>query len=153
MIKDFIRGFIFMFIMLMLYLIIVNVGLTFFAEALGLYENIPLYIILALALNIAPFAALAITDRIRKKKVMKEIDDFMKYGTRTTATVTDIKDTGITINEDPVVHISLNVNPGIAGTFTHTAELTVSRVKIPRVGDTVKVIYDPKDLTRFSIES
>jgi hypothetical protein len=65
--------------------------------------------------------------------------------------VAEINDTGITINDDPVVRMTLNVNPGMAGTFTHTAELAVSRVKIPRVGDTVKVIYDPKDLSRFSI--
>ena len=151
MLKDFIKGFIFMFIMLMLYLFAVNFILIFTAEGLWLYDNIPLFIIAALLLNIAPFAVLMITDRIRKKKVMKEIDDFMKYGTRATAAVAEINDTGITINDDPVVRMTLNVNPGMAGTFTHTAELAVSRVKIPRVGDTVKVIYDPKDLSRFSI--
>ncbi len=151
MLKDFIRGFIFMFIMLMVYLIAVNFILVFTAEGLGLYDNIPLFIITALFLNIAPFAVLVITDRIRKKKIRKEIDDFLKYGTKAIAEVAEINDTGITINDDPVVRITLNVNPGMAGTFTHTAELAVSRVKIPRVGDTVKVIYDPKDLSRFSI--
>lgn len=151
MLKDFIRGFIFMFILLMVYLIAVNFILMFTAEDLGLYDNIPLFIIVALFLNIAPFAVLMITDRIRKKKLMKELDDFMKYGTKANATVTEINDTGITINDDPVVRMTLNVNPGMAGTFTHTAELAVSRVKIPRVGDTVKVIYDQKDLSRFSI--
>lgn len=151
MLKDFIRGFIFMFIMLMVYLIAVNFILMFTAEGLGLYDNLPLFIVIALLLNIAPFAVLMITDRIRKKKIRKEIDDFLKYGTKAIAEVAEINDTGITINDDPVVRMTLNVNPGMAGTFTHTAELAVSRVKIPRVGDTVKVIYDTKDLSRFSI--
>jgi hypothetical protein len=153
MFKEFIRGFIFMFIVVMLYLIAVNVILTFMAEGLGLYENIPLYIVLALSLNIAPFAILIITDRIRKKKVMAEMNEFMKYGTRANAEILEIRDTGVTINDDPVVRITLKVNPNSTGTFTHTTDMTVSRIKIPRVADIIRVIYDPKDLSNFSIEN
>jgi len=152
MIKDFIRGFIFVFIMLMLYLIIANFILVFTAMDLGLYENLPLFMTIAVLVNIAPFVILTLVDRKRKKKMRKEIDEFVKHGTQATARVTEVKDTGITLNNDPVVQITLMVNPDMAGAFNHTTEVPVSRVKIPRAGDMVRVLYDPKDLSRFSIE-
>lgn len=76
----------------------------------------------------------------------------MKYGTRANAKITGIADTGITINDDPVVRLTMEINPDSSGTFTKTADVTVSRVTIPRVGDIIGVIYDPKDPTKFSVE-
>ncbi|MCB0722498.1 MAG: hypothetical protein KDC73_04090 [Ignavibacteriae bacterium] len=152
MLKDFIRGFIFMFVLLMVYLIAVNFILMYSAEGLGLYKNIPLFIGLAIFLNVAPFIVITIIDRIKKKKLRAEADEFMKYGTRANAKITGIADTGITINDDPVVRLTMEINPDSSGTFTKTADVTVSRVTIPRVGDIIRVIYDPKDPTKFSVE-
>lgn len=67
MLKDFIRGFIFMFVLLMVYLIAVNFILMYSAEGLGLYKNIPLFIGLAIFLNVAPFIVITIIDRIKKR--------------------------------------------------------------------------------------
>lgn len=66
-----------------------------------------------------------------------------KSGVRTLAKITAIKDTGITINENPRVNLTVNI-------LEHEAsfDLTVSRVNIPKVGDTVPVLYDPQNPTR-----
>lgn len=152
MIKNFIKGFIFMFILLMVYLIGVNFILIFAGEGLGLHENVQLFIVISILLNLAPFIFLMITDRIKKKKMLADAEEFLKYGMRANAQVIDIADTGVTINDNPVVRLTLTVNPDTSGTFTHTADLTVSRIKVPRVGDTIRVIYDPKDPSKFSLD-
>lgn len=151
MLKNFISGFIMVFILLMIYLFAINFILIFTAEGLGLYENIPLFIFLALILNVAPFILLYVTDKIKKKKLIAENEAFMKTGTRADALVLEIEDTGITINNDPVVRLTIEINSGSAGPFQKTLESSVSRVNIPRKGDIIKVLYDPKDNTKITV--
>ncbi|HLT24689.1 MAG TPA: hypothetical protein VK004_06150 [Ignavibacteria bacterium] len=151
MLKNFISGFILVFILLMIYLFAINFILMFTAEGLGLYENIPLFIFLALALNIAPFVILFITDRIKKKKLLAENELFLKTGTRADAMVMGVEDTGITINNDPVVRLTIEINSGSAGSFEKTIETTVSRILIPRKGDIIKVLYDQKDNSKITV--
>lgn len=151
MIKDFLRGFVLVFILLMFYLIAINFILMFTAEGLGLYDNIPLFIILAVVLNIAPFIILFVSDSISRKKRHAENEAFLKTGIRANALVLDIVDTGITINDDPVVRMTVEVNPGISGSFNKTIESAVSRVNIPRKGDTIKVIYDQMDNSKITV--
>ena len=149
--KSFVRGFIFMFICLMAYLIVVNFLLVFFGESLGLYENIILFIAVAIFLNIAPFLLLSILDRRKRKAQIAEQDEFMRTGTRTNAVVMDIQDTGVTVNDNPVVKLTLSLNHTTFGNFQQTITATVSRVKIPRVGDSVNVIYDPNNPAKMSV--
>ncbi len=151
MLKNFISGFILVFILLMIYLFAINFILMFTAEGLGLYENIPLFIFLALALNIAPFVILFITDRIKKKKLLAENELFLKTGTLADAMVMGVEDTGITINNDPVVRLTIEINSGSAGSFEKTIETTVSRILIPRKGDIIKVLYDQKDNSKITV--
>ena len=82
---------------------------------------------------------------------MAEQDEFMRTGTRTDAVVIDIQDTGVTVNDNPVVRLTLSVNHATFGNFQQTITATVSRVKIPRVGDSVNVIYDPNNPTKMSV--
>ena len=149
--KSFVRGFIFMFICLMAYLIIVNFLLVFLGESLGLYENIILFIAIAIFLNVAPFLLLIILDRRKRKEQIAEQDEFLRTGTRTSAEVIGIQDTGVTINDNPVVKLTLSVNHATFGNFQQTINATVSRVKIPRIGDSLNVIYDPKNPSRMSV--
>lgn len=149
--KSFVRGFIFMFICLMAYLIVVNFLLVFFGESLGLYENIILFIAVAIFLNIAPFLLLSILDRRKRKAQIAEQDEFMRTGTRTNAVVMDIQDTGVTVNDNPVVKLTLSLNHTTFGNFQQTITATVPRVKIPRVGDSVNVIYDPNNPAKMSV--
>jgi|SRR5947209_6788608 len=61
------------------------------------------------------------------------------------ATVADIQDTGMTINDNPRVKLTLNVQPDGAEAFQVTKKVTVSRVNLPRVGDPLRVKYYAAD--------
>jgi Short C-terminal domain len=67
-------------------------------------------------------------------------------GTRGMATVLDIQDTGVTINDNPRLRLHLQVRPADdTPPFETTIALTVSRIDIPRRGDQRPVIFDPAD--------
>ncbi|MFM6977002.1 MAG: hypothetical protein ACKOW2_09185 [Sphingobacteriaceae bacterium] len=57
-----------------------------------------------------------------------------------TAEIIRVSDTGITINKNPRVKITVLIR-NIEATF----ETTVSRINPPKAGDWIAVIYDPKD--------
>lgn len=61
-------------------------------------------------------------------------------GVSTTAEIIRIADTRITVNKNPKVKITVAILDREA-----SFELLVSRVNIPRIGDWIAVIYDPKD--------
>jgi hypothetical protein len=65
-------------------------------------------------------------------------------GLRCSAKVLQVADTGETIDEDPVARLTLLVSPPPgAPAFDATIEATVSRLAIPRNGDTLPVACDP----------
>ena len=68
------------------------------------------------------------------------------------AEVVSIQDTGALINMNPVVILTLKVQPAmIATSFETTGKSMVSKIAIPRVGDKVKVKYNPADPTQFVV--
>src|ERR1700683_115297 len=65
------------------------------------------------------------------------------------AVITNVQDTGTTVNNNPRVKLALNVRPEGAEAFDVTKKVTVSRVNLPRIGDPVRVKYyasDPEGL-------
>jgi len=74
----------------------------------------------------------------KKKKILSE-------GTQARAVVLNVQDTGMTINDNPRVKLTLQVQPDGQVPFEVTKKQTVSRVSIPRVGDEYLVRYDPAD--------
>ena len=64
-------------------------------------------------------------------------------GKRAPGVVTAVRDTGVTINENPRVHVDVRVEPPGEEPFQVTHTATISRVSLPRAGDRVTVIYDP----------
>jgi hypothetical protein len=58
------------------------------------------------------------------------------------ATVLKIEDTGMLVNYNPVVRMQLKVQPDYGVGFETTAETAVSKIAIPRVGDTINIKYD-----------
>ena len=64
-------------------------------------------------------------------------------GKRCPGTVTSVEDTGVTINDNPMVKITVRAEPPGEPPFTIVKTATVSRVKIPRAGDRCTVLYDP----------
>lgn len=65
-------------------------------------------------------------------------------GARAPAVLADVRDTGMTINEDPRVEMTLRVEPPDEEPFEVRRKVTVSRVEIPRRGERVEVAYGPR---------
>jgi hypothetical protein len=102
---------------------------------------------LALALS-----ACAIRDRFTGEATAREI---RAVGVPAEATVVQIWDTGVTVNNDPVVGFVLDVKPADGRSpFQAKARALVSRLDVPRVqpGATLRVMFDPKDTTRVAID-
>ena len=78
----------------------------------------------------------------------------MQGGLDGSAEVLSIEDTGKLINFNPVVKLTLKITPamGMPG-FETTGETVVSKIAIPRKGETVKVKYSPMDPTQFVVVS
>jgi hypothetical protein len=76
-------------------------------------------------------------------------------GFEANAEVLSIQDTGKLVNFNPVVIMKLKVTPTMMGGGipfeTTTAETMVSKVAIPRVGDTIKIKYSPTDPTQIVV--
>src|SRR5512140_3415314 len=65
-------------------------------------------------------------------------------GVEGSAEVVAIEDTGTLINMNPVVKLTLKVTPSVPGLapFETTGNSVVSRIAIPRKGDTIKIKYN-----------
>ena len=73
-------------------------------------------------------------------------------GVNAPAQVVSVRDTGMTINDNPRVALTLQVSPPDGSPpFQVNKKLTVSRVAIPRPGDGLAVRYDPDDHDNFVI--
>jgi hypothetical protein len=71
--------------------------------------------------------------------------ELMASGKRCSGEVVSVEDTGITINDNPRVKITVRAEPPGEPPFTIVKNATVSRVSIPRRGDRCTVFYDPAD--------
>src|SRR3954447_465493 len=85
----------------------------------------------------------------RSKKAKAE--DLMANGARGVGTITDVRDTGMTVNDNPRVKIAFNIAP-LDGTtaFDANKTKTVSRVRIPQVGQRYPIFYDRDDPSTFA---
>ena len=72
-------------------------------------------------------------------------------GMEATAEVLSIQDTGSLINMNPVVILKLKVQPAMGAGFETTTQTMVSKIAIPRVGDTIKIKYNPADPTQVAV--
>jgi hypothetical protein len=75
-------------------------------------------------------------------------------GLEASAEVLGIEDTGALINMNPVVKLTLKVAPpmGMPG-FETTGQTMVSKIAIPRKGDTIKIKYNPANPQEFVVMS
>ncbi len=73
-------------------------------------------------------------------------------GMETTAVVMAIQDTGKSINDNPVVVLTLTINAAYGGTIPNvTGETIVSRIAVPRAGDTIRIKYNPTNPMQFTV--
>jgi hypothetical protein len=77
----------------------------------------------------------------------------MLNGRVASATITAIRDTGMTINDNPTVELDLAVSVDGAAPYAVTHRQTISRIAIPsfQPGATVPVRVDPVDQTSLMI--
>lgn len=73
------------------------------------------------------------------------------FGVETTAEVVSMTDTGQLINYNPVIVFQLKVQSAAGIPFDMNAQAMVSKIAIPRVGDTIKIKYNPADMTKIVI--
>src|SRR4051794_28875983 len=73
----------------------------------------------------------------------KKAENLVANGSRGVGTITDIQDTGMTVNDNPRVRLRFRVDPldGSAG-FDAEKTQTVSRVQIPQIGQRYPIFYD-----------
>jgi hypothetical protein len=88
-------------------------------------------------------APLAFAGRGGKKRQLAQ--ELMATGRRCTGEVLSVEDTGMTINDNPRVKITVRAEPPGEAPFEIEKTATVSRVSIPRRGDRCTVFYDPAD--------
>ncbi len=74
---------------------------------------------------------------------MEIAKNLAQNGADATAEVVSITDTGATINMNPVVVLVLKVTPASGAEFQTAAQVTVSRIAVPRAGDKIKIKYNP----------
>jgi hypothetical protein len=72
-------------------------------------------------------------------------------GMEGSAEVLAIEDTGALVNFNPVVKLSLKVEPSYGAAFETTGQSMVSKIAIPRVGEKIKIKYNPSDTTQFVV--
>ena len=99
-----------------------------------------------LLLVFAAIVAWVIRSRYRRHELIL-------HGLPGTALVRSISDTGITINNDPVIRLHVTVTPGNGMPFEATINQTVSRLEAPAswLGRNVQVRIDPKRPQRFVV--
>jgi hypothetical protein len=65
------------------------------------------------------------------------------HGIEADATILAVSDTGVTVNKNPYVKLRLRVEPMGMAAYETEVKAMVSRVSIPRLGDGVRVKFDP----------
>jgi hypothetical protein len=82
----------------------------------------------------------------KKKRILAD-------GIQASAVVINVQDTGMTVNDNPRVKLTLQVQPEGEVPFEVTKKQTVSRVAIPRIGDQYLVRYDPADTSTVEFDT
>lgn len=77
-----------------------------------------------------------------------------KAGRPAEATILEISDTGMTLNDDPVVDFILEVRPEGKEAYQAKTRMPISRIKIPQFqpGAVLRVNYDPNNPSRVSFD-
>lgn len=83
----------------------------------------------------------------------KESDRIRNIGISAKASVLAIQDTGMLLNYNPVVILTMEVRPNAGTPYTVSVKTPVSKIAIPRVGDEVAVKYDPADKMKVALGS
>lgn len=77
-----------------------------------------------------------------------------RIGRPAEATILEIRDTRMTLNDDPIVDFVLEVRPEGREAYRAETRMPISRIEIPQFqpGAVVRVNYDPDDPSRVSFD-
>ncbi len=73
----------------------------------------------------------------------------LRTGKAGEATILEVSDTGVTINNNPRVRLKVRIQVPGEAPFEATNALTVSRVGVPRAGEVYDVLFDPQNPNDF----
>jgi hypothetical protein len=89
---------------------------------------------------------------VRARQKAKVAVNLITSGRAAIGTITDIEDTGITVNRNPQVTMTFRIEPDDGSTpFEGRKTTVISRVDLPRRGQRHPVWYDPADRTKFVV--
>ncbi len=71
----------------------------------------------------------------KRKKRLKQI------GVKTEAKIINVEDTNSSINQLPIIKLTVEVQPGIQSTFS----MAIARFQKISPGDMIEIVYDPSD--------
>jgi hypothetical protein len=105
--------------------------------------------VVILAALLVPACAL-----VNRVSGVTEARELQKTGEQAQAKILSIWDTGMTVNDDPVVGFLLEVYPEGRPAFQAKTKLRISRLDIPRIqpGTIVPVRFDPNDPRRVALD-
>jgi hypothetical protein len=85
---------------------------------------------------------------------MSQTRELRKTGLSAKATILKISDTGLTINDDPVAWLDVEVHPAKGAPFRARTKWMISRLEVPQYqpGRTIPVVYDPADHSRVGVD-
>jgi hypothetical protein len=106
----------------------------------------------ALALLLVLTAGCSMIDRMSGVSDTKALQE---RGVAAEAVILRIWDTGITVNDDPVIGMEVEVRPAEGDPWRATLPKSlISRLDIPRFqpGQTVQIRFDPQDRSRVGLD-
>lgn len=79
--------------------------------------------------------------------------DLQKRGVAAEATILKVWDSGMTVNDDPVVNLLLEVRPAGGNQYEAQTKALISRIDVPQFqpGNVIPVVYDPNDPKQVAI--
>jgi preprotein translocase subunit YajC len=113
----------------------------------AMFVGSPLFIILCV--GIGPAVWFLMLNNGRRSQARAQ--SLMATGARGRGVVTNVGDTGVTINENPRIMLTARITPEDGSpAFDAQQTVTVSRIAIPRVGDQLMVWYDRTDPSQWA---
>lgn len=108
----------------------------------------------AFVIGLAMILALSGCAVIDRMSGVAEARDLQAHGESATAKILQIWDTGMTVNDDPVVGFLLEVRRADRPIYEAKTKLRISRLDIARIqpGTVVPVRVDPRNPTRVALD-
>jgi hypothetical protein len=91
------------------------------------------------------------SEALKKAEYYQSLEGLYQNGLPAKAEVVTIEDTGALVNHNPVVIMQLKVQPQSDLPFDTTVQTMVNKIAIPRVGDTINILYNPNDCTQVVV--